>query len=58
MERLLTDLTERMIDRNEYEYMKEKYSQQLKDLLDAEEEAAAKKECRAEKINCYAGVDM
>ena len=35
MERLLTDLTEQMIDRNEYGYMKARYSQQLKELLDA-----------------------
>ena len=51
MERLLTDLTERIIDRNEYEYMKAKYSQQLKDLLDAEEEAAARKNAVQKKLS-------
>lgn len=51
MERLLTDLTERMIDRNEYEYMKAKYSQQLKDLLDAEEKAAARKNAVQKKLS-------
>lgn len=39
IEGLLIALTERIIDRNEYEYMKAKYSQQLKTLLKAEEAA-------------------
>lgn len=51
MERLLADLTERIIDRNEYEYMKAKYSQQLKDLLDAEKEAAARKNAVQKKLS-------
>lgn len=50
MERLLTDLTEQMIDRNEYGYMKARYSQQLKELLDAEEAAAARRNAVQEKI--------
>lgn len=51
MERLLTDLTERIIERNEYEYMKAKYSQQLKELLNAEEAAAARKNAVQEKLS-------
>lgn len=50
MERLLTDLTEQMIDRNEYGYMKARYSQQLKELLDAEEAAAARRNAVQKKI--------
>lgn len=49
MERLLTDLTEQMIDRNEYGYMKARYSQQLKELLDAEEAAAVRRNAVQEK---------
>lgn len=43
MEQLLIDLTEHVIDRNEYEYMKVKYSQQLEVLLEAEAKAATVK---------------
>ena len=50
MERLLTDLTEQMIDRNEYGYMRARYSQQMKELLDAEEAAAARRNAVQEKI--------
>ena len=51
MERLLTDLTERIIDRNEYGYMKARYSQQLKELLDAEEAAAARRNAVQKKLS-------
>lgn len=51
IEHLLIDLTERIIDRNEYEYMKAKYSQQLKALLDAEEKAADRKTAVQEKLS-------
>ena len=51
IERLLTDLTERIIDRNEYEYTNPKYSQQLKELLDAEQAAAARKNAVQEKLS-------
>ena len=50
IEGLLIALTERMIDRNEYGYMKARYSQQLKELLDAEEAAAARRNAVQEKI--------
>lgn len=39
IERLLVDLTERLISRDEYLYMKEHYSQQYEDMLAAETEA-------------------
>ena len=51
IERLFTDLTERVIDRDEYEYMKEKYSQQLKTLSEAEREAAAQNKAVREKLS-------
>lgn len=50
IEGLLIALTERMIDRNEYEYMKAKYSQQLKALLKAEEAAAARRNVVQEQL--------
>ena len=50
IEGLLIALTERIIDRNEYEYMKAKYSQQLKALLKAEEAAAARRNA------CHKGI--
>ena len=43
IEQLLVSLTERIIDRSEYEYMKEKYSQQLEQLLIAEAKASSTK---------------
>lgn len=51
IERLFTDLTERVIDRDEYEYMKEKYSQQLKTLSEAEREVAAQNKAVREKLS-------
>ena len=50
IEGLLIALTERIIDRNEYEYMKAKYSQQLKTLLKAEEAAAARRNVVQEQL--------
>ena len=41
IERLLISLTDRIIDRSEYEYMKSKYSQQLEELLAIEAKTAA-----------------
>lgn len=40
LERLLIDVTERVIDKNEYDYMKEKYSEQLETLRKEEAHAA------------------
>lgn len=51
MERLLEDLAERVIDRNEYEYMKGEYSRQLSTLLAEEERAAARKKAEQEKLS-------
>lgn len=56
IEGLLIALTERIIDRNEYEYMKAKYSQQLKTLLKAEEAAAARRNVVQEQLGCYTGM--
>ena len=50
IEGLLIALTERIIDRNEYEYMKAKYSQQLKTLLKAEEAAAVRRNVVQEQL--------
>lgn len=44
IEQLLIDLTKRVIDRSEYDYMKEKYDQQHSVLLEAEKKAEEAKE--------------
>lgn len=44
MEQLLIDLTERLIDKNEYDYMRERYNRDLDLLLKAEEKAAIEKD--------------
>lgn len=41
LEKLLVDLTERLIDRDEYNYMKEQYDRQYEKLLEMEAEAGA-----------------
>lgn len=51
MERLLVDLTARIIDRNEYEYMRAKYLQQLKDLQNVEENINVHKSAVQEKLS-------
>lgn len=44
IEQLLIDLTERVIDKNEYDYMKQRYTQELNALVELEEKAAIKKD--------------
>ena len=51
IERLLTDLTDRIIDRYEYEYMKSQYSQQLKILSEAEEKETVRRKAVQEKLS-------
>lgn len=51
LEQLLEDLAKRLIDRSEYDYMKERYSRQLEELLREEKEALEAKqamECAAQ----------
>ena len=55
MERLLTDLTEQIIDRNEYGYM---VFSAVEGAFGCGRSGSSQKECSAEKNNCYAGMDM
>ncbi len=53
LDQLLEDLTKRLIDRSEYDYMKERYSRQLEELLEEENEALETKqamECATKSV--------